>query len=180
MQTLKEGVEKNSKLSQSKNETFTSADGFKIDLPKSEPTITTDTFNYSYIKGVGKRYNWKNPDGYDYQVAFYDIDNGRKSLSDKERRDYLEANKKTLTDALKAANMLFTEKKYTFNGNEGVEIQADNSKANAKMISRTFIVNQRLYYIGLTYSTVVFEDSQIYKIADSFALVDSETKNNTK
>jgi hypothetical protein len=31
-----------------------------IDVPKSEPTIKTDTFDYGGIKGLGKSYNWEN------------------------------------------------------------------------------------------------------------------------
>lgn len=159
---------------------FKSPDGFKIDLPKSEPSIVTDRFDNNGVKGVGKRYTWTNKDDYSYDVAFYDLDNGKKSLTDNEKKDYLEANKKSLVDALKSNNFPFTDKQYVFNGNEGVEIKADNPKANSKMISRIFIVNKRLYYLGLTYNPKTLEDSQIYQIADSFALIDSESKTNSK
>lgn len=176
LQTSKSGIDNSTITNQNKNDSFKSVDGFKIDLPKSVSSVKDASFDSGYVKGYGKSYVWENTQDYSYMVSFYDLDNGKVSLTEYDKTDFLKAYKDSILDPLKSNNLPFTEKKYVFNGNEGVEIQATNPKGNSKMVARFFTVNKRFYFIGLTYNPKTIEDSEIYQIADSFALIDSESK----
>lgn len=162
-----------SKSGRNNNDPFRS-NGFKIDLPKSVSSVKDATFFYSNVDGRGKSYIWENTQDYTYMVSVYNLDNGKVSLTENDKTNILKEYKASILVPLKSNNITFTEKKYVFNGNEGIEIQATNPKGNSKMVSRFFTVNKRFYYIGLTYNPKTIDDSEIYQIADSFALLDSQ------
>lgn len=162
------------------NDSFRSDDGFKIDLPKSVSEVKDAAFDSVNVKGRGKSYIWKNTQDYHYMVSFYDLNKSKESLTDKDKTGFFEEYRASILVPLKSNDIPFTEKKYFFIGNEGVEIQATNTKANSKMIARFFTVNKRFYFIGLTYNPKTIDDSEIYQIADSFAVIDSESKTQIK
>jgi hypothetical protein len=173
-QTISSIKGKSTFVKQTDNDFFRSGGGFRIDLPKSFTLSKELSFNDGKISGFGKCYYWEDPQAYEYRVAYYKLDTGKKSLTEIEKTAYLETYQKGFMQDFKAANLPFIEKKYVFNGSDGMEIQAINSAANSKMLTRFFIVGRRLYFIDLVYNPKRIDDSQVLQIADSFALLDSK------
>ncbi len=159
---------------QSDSDFFKSGGGFKINLPKIFTSSKELRFNDGKLSGHGKSYFWENPQEYNCHIDYYKLDNGKKSLTQIEKTSYLETHKKNFLKELQDKNLPFIEKKYLFNGNQGAEIQAINSAQNTKMLVRFFIVNQRFYFIGLIFNQKKIDDSQVFQILDSFALLDSK------
>lgn len=160
-------------LSQTTNELFISpAGGFKINLPKTFDSSKEVSDIFGGFDGNGIRYIWEKPAEYRYQVQYIKIETEKTTLTNLEKTKILESFKKGLIKGLKAEGFPFIEKSYSFNGNKGAELHF--SVDDAKAIIRIFVVNKRIYYLGII-SAIKENESQTVKILDSFNLLDKKS-----
>ena len=146
--------------------------GFKINLPKEFSTVNDHSSDNQLILSEGKMYSWSGLQAYNYTAAYYKVSRrDGKPMTAVERSQFLQGFKAGVLKSPTFKDLAATEKKYSFNGNAGTELQFFYPRG--KVIIRFFMVKQKLYSLGMTFNTRQNE-AEIIKILDSFQILDAE------